>query len=213
MNIGIVTTWFDRGAAYVSRQYADVLSQEHDVFIFARGGEQYAENNERWENDYEVFWAKRYEDTWSKICWPEFKSWVNENNISVVLFNEQKDWEIIVDAKKLNIKTVAYVDYYTRETVPFFWLYDAVICNTKRHFSVFEKHHGSVYIPWGTDTEVFNVSHEKEVKKDTDDVVFFHSAGLGGINMRKGTDFLVRAFNRLDGNAKLIIHSQAPENN
>ena len=37
MHIGIVTTWFERGAAYVSRQYRDALAGQHTVFIFARG--------------------------------------------------------------------------------------------------------------------------------------------------------------------------------
>ena len=44
MNIGIVTTWFDRGAAQVSKQYMDVLQENNDVFIYARGGEKYAKN-------------------------------------------------------------------------------------------------------------------------------------------------------------------------
>lgn len=39
MNIGIVTTWFERGAAYVSRVYLEMLQKEdHNVFVFARGG-------------------------------------------------------------------------------------------------------------------------------------------------------------------------------
>ena len=40
MNIGIVTTWFERGGAYVSRQYRDLLKNDFNVFIYARGGEQ-----------------------------------------------------------------------------------------------------------------------------------------------------------------------------
>ena len=33
MKVGIVTTWFERGAAYVSRQYAQLLEADHEVFI------------------------------------------------------------------------------------------------------------------------------------------------------------------------------------
>ena len=39
-------------------------------------------------------------------------------------------------------------------------------------------------------------------------VRFFHSAGMGGVELRKGTDILVRAFQQVTGNAQLIIHSQ-----
>jgi hypothetical protein len=30
MRIGIVTTWFERGASHVSKLYCNVLRQEHD---------------------------------------------------------------------------------------------------------------------------------------------------------------------------------------
>lgn len=42
MRIGIITTWFERGAAYVSRQFMELLQQTDEVFIYARGGEKYA---------------------------------------------------------------------------------------------------------------------------------------------------------------------------
>lgn len=45
MNIGIVRTWFERGAAYVSRQYMEVLAERHNIFIYARGGESFAKKN------------------------------------------------------------------------------------------------------------------------------------------------------------------------
>ena len=60
MNIGIVTTWFERGAAYVSRQFMDVLSKGNNVFIYARGGEAYAIDNPKW-NLPNVHWGKRSE--------------------------------------------------------------------------------------------------------------------------------------------------------
>ena len=48
MNIGIVTTWFERGAAYVSKQYKDSLEEcGHKVFIYSRGGEKASEKKIR----------------------------------------------------------------------------------------------------------------------------------------------------------------------
>lgn len=58
MNIGIVTTWFERGAAYVSRQFEQVLEKDgHNVFILARGGEKYAKGDPKWDLD-NVHWGK-----------------------------------------------------------------------------------------------------------------------------------------------------------
>ena len=53
MNIGIVTTWFERGAAYVSKQYKDSLEEcGHKVFIYSRGGEKASEKKDKkWQGD------------------------------------------------------------------------------------------------------------------------------------------------------------------
>jgi glycosyltransferase involved in cell wall biosynthesis len=98
------------------------------------------------------------------------------------------------------------VDYYKKWTVSWFGAYDRLLCHTLRHYSVFRWHPGAVYVPWGTNTAVF-----RPVPRDgTGDLVFFHSAGMGGIHTRKGTDLLVRAFQTVSGPARLVIHSQVP---
>ena len=183
------------------------LNEDHSVLIFARGGEKQAICDPNW-NKPNVTWGKLYNDNWFRINWGQFKKWIQKNNIQVVIFNEQQDWEILVDCAKLNIITIAYIDYYTRETIPFFDLYDAVICHTKRHYSVFKNHFQAYYIPWGTDINLFKPTKNDKVRKS--DVVFFHSAGMGGINFRKGTDIVVKAFSKFESGVKLIIHSQVP---
>ena len=89
-------------------------------------------------------------------------------------------------------------------SVRFFWLYDFLLCNTQRHYGVFKDHPNAFHIPWGTDIEVFSPKPRDEA---FDGVVFFHSCGMGP--GRKGTDILVRAFAKVRGAAKLIVHSQA----
>ena len=58
MKIGIVTTWFERGAAYVSKQYLNLLEENHEVFIYARGGEGYAKGDPNWDSP-NVTWGKK----------------------------------------------------------------------------------------------------------------------------------------------------------
>src|SRR5262249_38737485 len=119
---------------------------------------------------------------------------------------EQQWWPPVLWARQLGARTVAYVDYYTPETVPWFLAYDALWCNTRRHFSVFQDHPGVRYTPWGTDLELFRPADNTPAEE----ISFFHSAGMGGINLRKGTDLLVEAFQHVSGPARLIIHSQVP---
>lgn len=203
MNIGFVSTWFERGAAYVTRQYAELLkSAGHQVYIYARG-EKFAIGNPEWDLP-NVTWGKKLYDT--SLDFGDFSKWIKKNNIQCIFFNEQREM-ISVIKLKMNypkIKIGTYIDYYTQNTVEDFKYYDFIICNTKRHYSVFSKFSQSYYIPWGTDIELFSYSNNM-----TDRVRFFHSAGMSN---RKGTDVLVDAFisGDLYKNAELVIHTQMP---
>jgi len=206
MNIGIVTTWFPRGAAYVSRAYLETLAAKHTVFIYARGGERYAQSDPEWDKNY-VTWGKRFigkDGTY--IDWEDFQKWIAKNQLDLILFNEQQDWEIVLKAIQLPIPIGSYVDFYTTQTITFFRLYDFLFCNTKRHYRIFQNHPQAFYIPWGTDVNFFKPPERPGPKQIP---TFLHGAGLNP--MRKGTDLVVKAFQQVKGNAKLVIRIQSRE--
>lgn len=207
MNIGIVTTWFERGAAYVSRAYMQSFSLRHNVFIYARGGEATGKGDPVWDLPY-VTWAPSYgairDGGGYYLNINHFTNWLATKKIDVVFFNEERNHEVVLAAKNHGYTIGSYIDYYTRATVPFFNNYDFLICNTKRHYSVFKNHPKCFYIPWGTDTNLFSVQN----KKKNNDITFFHSLGMD--YHRKGTDLLLKAFQKVHGNARLIIHGQVP---
>lgn len=206
MNVGIVTTWFERGAALVSRQYRDVLAARHNVFIYARGGESAAVGDPRWD-DGRVTWAKpAASDIPTVFDLNHFRRWLTDNKIQAVLFNEQHWWPPVAGCCQMGIKTGAYVDYYTELTIPLFACYDFLLCNTRRHHSAFEWHPRALHIPWGTDLELFKPRTEGPVEPGA--CVFFHSAGFNP--MRKGADLAVRAFAGVRGNARMVVHAQRP---
>ena len=203
MNIGFVSTWFERGAAYVTRQYAELLkSAGHQIYIYARG-EKFAIGDPKWDLP-NVTWGRKLYDTSLDLA--DFSKWIKKNNIQCIFFNEQREMISIIKLKMNypKIKIGTYIDYYTQNTVEDFKYYDFIICNTKRHYSVFSKFTQSYYIPWGTDIELFSYSNSM-----TDRVRFFHSAGMSN---RKGTDVLVDAFisGDLYKDAELVIHTQMP---
>ena len=201
MNIGFVSTWFERGAAYVTKSYIDLLQENNNVFVYARGGEKYGKKDRKWDLPF-VTWAPKLRGT--SINFKHFKRWIKENRIEVIFFNEQNDINIIyqLKAKLPFLKLGAYIDYYKEDTVKEFMLYDFLICNTKRHYSVFKEHPQCFYVPWGTDTNLF-----KPRKKTEDQLTFFHSAGMSN---RKGTAFVIDAFIKgyLYQSSKLIVHTQ-----
>lgn len=207
MNIGIVTTWFERGAAYVSKNFRDTLlsNENNNVFIFARGGEDYAIGNKNWDVG-NVFWSKRKKipGIGQVIDKSDFYNWVKANKIELIIFNEQH-WLIpLLWCKELKVKTVAYIDYYTEETIPLFDVYDAVICNTKRHFTAFRNHNAAYYLPWGTQLDIFKPTNTGLVNKEV--VTFFHSCGRD--KYRKGVDLILKAFDAIQDDFKLIVHTQ-----
>lgn len=205
MNIGIVTAWFPAGAGYVSKAYRKTLEKEHEVFIYARASNN-MKNDPIWD-DKQVTWApKHYAITGIRIN--HFKNWIRNNKIETIIFNEQRFWLPILKAKKLGVSVGAYVDYYTQGSVSAFGIYDFLICNTKRHFSVFDWHPNCYYIPWGTDTKHFSPTEEKE----NHSLRFLASAGWGGshIGERRGTLLALKSFIRLIGDCQLIIYSQVP---
>lgn len=206
MNIGIVTTWFERGAAIVSRQYMDILKLKHNVFIYARSGETYARGNPVWDLP-NVYWSKEINSpfTVTVIDKYEFINWLNINNIQIVLFNEQHWWEPLIWCQELQIKTIAYIDYYTEETVDLFGIYDILICNTRKHFEAFKWHPGAQYIPWGTETSTFIPYSLNQINVNR--ITFFHSCGMNP--KRKGTDLLLQAIQKIErSNFKVILHTQ-----
>lgn len=202
LRIGFVSTWFERGAAYVTKSYINALSKNNEIFVYARGGERFAKGDPEWDLPY-VTWG--YKLTNTRIDLKHFKKWLNSNEIEIVFFNEQNDFEILYYIKTFfpKIKIGAYIDYYKEDMIDEFNIYDFLICNTKRHYSVFKDHPQCYYIPWGVNTDVFRPIN----KLDNSQLTFFHSVGM---SLRKGTSILLETYieKELYKSSKLVIHSQ-----
>ena len=205
MNIGIVTTWFERGAAYVSKKFEEILQKENQVYIYARGGETYAIGNPLWDHP-NVWWGKREYSLFhaTHINKRDFIKWIKKFKIELIIFNEQQ-WLIpLLWCKDLEIKTLAYIDYYKKETIPLFDIYDGLICNTLKHKKAFETHKHTYYVPWGTNIDLFKPTKTDLVNDNF--ITYFHSAGMSAY--RKGTDILIKAFIKSNQKGKLVIHTQ-----
>lgn len=211
MRIGIVTTWFDRGASFVSKQFMDELAKDNnDIFIYARGGEHFAKGNPSWDLP-SVTW-NTFSDSFvpTDINIFQYIKWIKRNNIEIIIFNEQQFWMPVVITKLLKVKTVAYIDYYTTKTYKFFEIYDQLWCNTKRHFDVFKRFNNAKYIKWGTNIDKF-----LPIENNNSKIKLYHSAGMNP--HRKGTDILIQALNKLDdyqlNKFEILIHSQTKIDN
>ncbi len=208
MNIGIITQWYPSGAGNVSKAYFNSLIKEHNVFIYSRGGPNLL-NNDNWNQNFVTVAPKHSQLT--GINKKHFKKWIKTNQITAVIFNEQRQWEAVLFAKKLNLLTGAYVDYYKQDTVNLFESYDFLLCNTQRHFEVFKSHKQVIYIPWGTNIPRFiNI---KSINKSRIRFLILSNQGLAYLEKtpwldRTNTEVAVRAFQEVSGDCELVIMSQ-----
>lgn len=209
MKIGIVTAWFAAGAGYVSKAYRQLLEKEHAVLIYARAGEC-RKGDPAWD-DSSVTWApEHYVSTgiWSR----HFRAWIRSNKVDIIIFNEQRHWLPVVVAKQEGVIVGAYVDYYTQKTVPVFSLFDFLLCNTRKHFSVFSWHPHCFFLPWGIDLERF-----KPAEKPKDQgrlVTYVVSAGWEGLwdDDRRGSLLALESLRKVKGACCLKVFSQVPAN-
>ncbi len=201
MNIAIVTTWFPAGAGYVSKAYQEILEQEHSVFIYARGG-QVMKGHPDWDLP-NVTWAPKH---YNGIKVKHFIKWAKKNQIDLVFFNEQRYWKPVLEAKRAGLCVGAYVDYYKKGTIPAFEIYDFLICNTKRHYSVFDWHKNAHYVPWGTDID----RYKPRLEGIDEAPIFVVSAGWQAkySGDRRGSLLALKAFQKVEGDCNLVVYSQ-----
>ena len=159
--------------------------------------------DKNWDDD-SVTWAPLHN---GDIIVRHFLKWLDSKSIHVVFFNEQRYWKPVIEAKKHGYCIGAYIDYYTQKTVPAFEIYDFLICNTEKHFSVFNWHENAFYIPWGTDIEKF----KPEYTEQRGLVKFVISAGwqLTKNADRRGSIIGLEAFLQTEGDAELQFYSQS----
>jgi glycosyltransferase involved in cell wall biosynthesis len=206
MNIGIVTTWFESGAGYVSRQYRNALTDRHDVFIYCRGGERRPIGDPEWDGEFVTWGAPPMVNEPSAVDLDHFDAWLRQRRFDAVFFNEQRCWEPVLLCERRSVLTGAYVVHYTEQTIPLFDAYDFLICNTRHHYEVFQGHPQALFLPWGTDLQRFRrpVSYDS-VRPGS--VTYFLSVGLDP--RRKGVDLVLEAFAQLRPGAaspRLVLH-------
>lgn len=198
MKIGIVTSWLNgTGAGEVSLNFSKVLlSAGNSVHVYSRNeitpGKTLPIPFEH--PNFSVTPAASSNSPLVKsLNIRDFLKFIARNEIDSVIFNEQVDLTPVIELKKLGIRCIAYVDYYREDTVNSFRIYDALICNTLRHFNVFKWHPNAWLLPWGIDPSLYK---NTVAKSSNNEFPFFHSCSYSP--RRKGTDILLESLAESD---------------
>ena len=208
MLVLIVTTWFERGASYVSRQFRESLeSQGIPVLVYARGGERYSRGIKKWDNG-RIIWNRDllFEARKTPVNFKQILKVCECQGVTHIIWNEQQDLSIItrVRNKLPNVRHVSYIDYYKKNNTQDFAVFDGLICNTKRHYSVFHEFAGSVYIPWGVDQDILEMNFSSEPEFD-----LVLSVGMNP--HRKGLDLFLLGLEQISDRrdtTSIVIYTQ-----
>jgi glycosyltransferase involved in cell wall biosynthesis len=209
LEIGFVSIWYVRGITMVARQLAGAL--ESDAFrthVFAR-----------WESDRffdgppvthpRVFNAGEDPDPAAIIAWAK------ERRLDAIVFCEvhPNDWRRVVALREAGVPVFAWetLDLLRREAIPRYGDLAGMIHGTFHGAQAFRELHPdlrAVVVPWAI-PPASRPARRTAARDPRRRLV--HVGGWGGLNNRKNTDGVLRAWQRAaPRDAVLVLHSQVP---
>jgi glycosyltransferase involved in cell wall biosynthesis len=221
MRIGIVTKWFNRGQAFVSRYLRDALdAQGHETFILARPTKDkgpmaaHVDRTGPWDQP-GVTEASEWE-----VPFEEYERWIDANRIDVVHWDNCYQHEEIARLREAGVKTVGrfvWEMFDAEDAEPAKAAYDVLYSLTRCEQSRYaELGIESPYVQWGLHPELLDAARKAQAAGahprtrsggDQEVVSFYFPAALLG--PRKPHKEVVEAFTNAGGdNLRLIFKAQ-----
>ncbi|NIA13852.1 MAG: glycosyltransferase, partial [Nitrospiraceae bacterium] len=212
-NIGLVSIWYIRGVTFVTKQLADSLeSQAITTHIFARW------ESERFDNTGPVRHPRVVNAGDNPTCEATVQ-WARDNHLNLVIFVEVHpgDWKRVDALRNAGFRVMCYehLDILRGEMLERYDRFDHYLFSSFHAREVFRSHFpgiSSLVVPWGIPPAVLpKAGVPASASTMSGRVNFVHVAGWGGLNNRKNTDLLIKAFLEADPeNAVLHLYTQAP---
>lgn len=210
MRVGIVSYWFNRGQATVSRHLRDIIDNGgHETFVFARPTKSsFAfhqndfEPNDVW-NQESVTFGEAHEP------FPgEYLAWVKANELDLVFFDQNYEFDEIKSIRNLGVKTIGRFvwESFASEHVEgalgaFSTIYSLTSAEQERYHQMGID---SPYISWGCHPELLAGCEG-----------YHHEGPLifvgGWMSARKPLGSVLEAYRLAEGsNTPLVVKSQRP---
>jgi 1,2-diacylglycerol 3-alpha-glucosyltransferase len=208
MRIGIVSYWFNRGQATVSRYIRSIFDElGHKTFVLARPTKHlfdlsgFIDTTDVWKQP-DVTYASRYD-----IPLKEYSGWAKANALEVVFFDQNYQFREIASLRASGIKTIGRFVWESFEKkhvkkakAAFDIIYSLTRCEQARYAGLGIE---SPWIQWGCHEELTTIISEK--KKDG--IYFFFPGGY--LSQRKSTHAVIKAFSQVRSpDIRLIIKTQ-----
>jgi glycosyltransferase involved in cell wall biosynthesis len=218
MRIGIVTKWFNRGQAFVSRYVRDALEEAgHETFILARPTRDkgpmaaHVDRTGVWDQP-GVTEASDWE-----VPFEEYERWIADNGIEVVHWDNCYQHDEIARLRESGVKTVGrfvWEMFSPEDAEPAKRAYDVLYSMTRCEQARYAEFGiDSPYVQWGLHPELLRAAEEakassKQQAAGGDDLVRFYFPGAL-LGPRKPHKEVVEAFRAAKGdNLRLIFKAQ-----
>jgi len=215
VRVGIVTKWFNRGQAFVSRYVRDALdSRGHETFILARPTKDkgamaaHIDRSGVWDQP-GVTEASEWE-----VPFDEYERWIADNDLEVVHWDNCYQHEEIARLRESGVRTVGrfvWEMFSPEDAEPAKRAYDVLYSMTRCEQARYaEMGIESPYVQWGLHRELLDAANEAQdaAARDRDDLVRFYFPGAL-LGPRKPHKEVVEAFRAAKGdNLRLIFKAQ-----
>ena len=215
MKVGIVTKWFNRGQAFVSRYVRDALDEVgHETFILARPTKDkgamaaHIDRTGVWDQPGVT------EATDWEVPIEEYERWIADNGIDVVHWDNCYQHAEIAQLRRSGVKTVGrfvWEMFSPADAAPVKEAYDVLYSMTRCEQARYaELGIESPYVQWGLHPELLAAADQAAGKgsRGADDLVRFYFPGAL-LGPRKPHREVVEAFTAAQGdNLRLIFKAQ-----
>ncbi|OHB35307.1 MAG: hypothetical protein A2Y09_06855 [Planctomycetes bacterium GWA2_39_15] len=211
MRIGIVSYWFNRGQATVSRYIRSIYDKlGHKTFVLARPTKEsfylpkFIDTTDVW-NQTNITPASSY-----NIPLKEYTKWIKDNSIEIIFFDQNYQFKEIAKIRALGVKTVtrfvweSFGEKHVKGARKAFdIIYSLNKCEQVRYAALGIN---SPWIPWGCHPELIAINSKRR-----EDGIYFYYPG-GYLSKRKPTKTVIQAFCKVQSPLiKLIIKTQHEE--
>jgi glycosyltransferase involved in cell wall biosynthesis len=209
MRVGIVTKWFNRGQAFVSRYIRDAFEElGHETFILARPTKDKGPMGARVDRSGVWDQAGVTEASDWEVPYEEYERWVEQNSLDVVHWDNCYQHEEIARLRAAGLRTVGrfvWEMFSPEDATPAKQAYDVLYsmtrCEQQRYGELGIE---SPYVQWGIHQELLDVP----VRRADDGLVRFYFPGAL-LGPRKPHKEVVEAFSNSRGdNLRLIFKAQ-----
>ena len=216
MRVGIVTKWFNRGQAFVSRYVRDALdSRGHETFVLARPTKDkgamaaHIDRSGVWDQP-GVTEASEWE-----VPFEEYERWIDENDLDVVHWDNCYQHEEIARLRQAGVRTVGrfvWEMFSPEDAEPAKRAYDVLYSMTRCEQARYAEFGiESPYVQWGLHGELLEAAEsarQAAAEQPGADLVRFYFPGAL-LGPRKPHKEVVEAFRAAKGdNLRLVFKAQ-----